>query len=116
MSIWQSSARVKNMKVLTASLFLLFTSSAVAQEATKFFITKQPCEPLRQMSRKLDKWDEKILFTGNVVQFSTAGTPYTSSMLFQVNQDTGTWSLVSIYSDGTACVIASGNEFTPYVK
>jgi hypothetical protein len=35
-------------------------------------------------------------------------------MLFQVNQDTGTWTLVSLWNDGTACVVAVGKEFTPF--
>jgi len=34
--------------------------------------------------------------------------------MFFVNQDTGTWSLMMLYGDGTACMTAIGTEFKPY--
>lgn len=35
-------------------------------------------------------------------------------MLFFVNQDTSTWSLVYVFSDGTACIMEDGTNFEPY--
>jgi len=34
--------------------------------------------------------------------------------MYFVNQDTGTWSLIALYPDSVACVIAAGTKFTPY--
>jgi hypothetical protein len=35
-------------------------------------------------------------------------------MMYFVNQSTGTWSLIALYPDSIACVIAAGTKFTPY--
>ena len=42
------------------------------------------------------------------------GTKYESAMMYFVNQETGTWSLLALYPDSIACVIAAGTKFTPY--
>ena len=35
-------------------------------------------------------------------------------MMMFVNQDTGTWSLITLYPDGTGCMVATGRDFEPY--
>ena len=114
MSLWQSNVRVKNMKTLVTSLFLLFYTGAYAQEPTKFFLTRHPCGPWKDAANQLSKYNEHILFTGTAIQFDEKNVSYISKVLFQVNQETGSWSLVSIYGDGNACIVASGQEFSPY--
>jgi hypothetical protein len=104
------------MKQLILSIvFVLTASTALAQQQPKVFITQQPCDAFDEMFTTLGNYEEQLLFTGEVMQFAApSGQPYTSGMFFFVNQDTGTWSLLSLYGDGTACMIANGSNFKPY--
>lgn len=92
---------------------ILILVATVGQAKT--FITQQPCDAFDQMFTTIDKYEEQLLFTGEVMQFAPPnGQTYRSGMFFFVNQDTGTWSLISLYGDGTACMIANGRNFEPY--
>lgn len=106
-----------------AIVSLLTVSSASTQETpmpppgngNKTFITRQPCAPFTEMLKTPAQYQEQMLFTGNGLQFSAAdGRPYTGGAFFFVNQDTGTWTLISVYGDGIACMIANGRDFAPY--
>jgi hypothetical protein len=106
------------IKAIAVGISLL-ASSAFAQEQenkSKLFITQQACDPVMEMSAIIvGKYKEQPLFQGSGVQFAArTGQPYQSGVMFFVNQDKGTWSLVSLYSDGTACMIANGTDFEPY--
>ena len=110
------------MKYLIALSLILTVSSASTQETMpqpnnmKTFITKQPCAPVVDMLRTPAKYGEKMLFTGEGVQFSAEdGRPYNGGAFFFTNQDTGTWTLISVYGDGIACLVANGKNFEPYV-
>ena len=94
----------------------IFATPATAQQQNQRFITTQACDPVLKMSEiVINKYGETPLFQGGGLQFSAQnGQPYRSSMMFFVNQDTGTWSLVSLYEDGTACMVANGKDFEPY--
>jgi hypothetical protein len=96
----------------------LFATTALAQEQNqnKRFITTQACDPVMEMSAIIvGKYKEQPLFQGDGLQFAApTGQPYQSGMMFFVNQESGTWSLVSLYSDGTACMVANGTKFEPY--
>ena len=62
------------------------------------------------------KYKEEMLFTGDGLQFSAAnGQPYTGGTFFFTNQDTGTWTMISVYGDGMACMVANGRNFAPYI-
>ena len=37
-------------------------------------------------------------------------------MVFAVNQDTGSWSLIAFYASGDACLVSAGTEFEPYTN
>ena len=96
----------------------LLATTAFAQEQNqgKRFITTQACDPVVKMSDVvMNKYGEQPLFQGEGIQFAApTGQPYKSAMMFFVNQDSGTWSLVSLYEDGTACMVANGRTFEPY--
>ena len=99
------------------SISLLATTAfAQEQNQSKRFITTQACDPVVKMSDVvMNKYGEKPLFQGEGIQFAApTGQPYKSAMMFFVNQDSGTWSLVSLYEDGTACMVANGRDFEPY--
>ena len=97
----------------------LFTTLAFAQDNPQGqrFIATQPCEPVANMTKiVMEKYGEQPLFSVQGIQFSAVNDKgYTSDMMFFVNQDTGTWSLISLYPDGTGCMVATGREFEPYM-
>ena len=94
----------------------ILAPTAFAQEL-KQFITAQPCGNVIDMVDRISsEYDEEPLFVGNGNQLSARdGNWYSSSMMYFVNQDSGTWSLVSLYPDGTACMVAAGTKFEPFV-
>ena len=103
------------MRTLLISLIALVPAYSYAQEAErKYFMTRQECEPAIDMMAVVDKYGEKPLFTGTGMQFSYQGQPFTGGSMFFVNQTTGTWSLMTLYADGTACMTAVGTNFAPY--
>ena len=98
---------------------LLVPTTVLSQEQeTKFFLTTQPCAPVIQITDTImNKYGEKPLHSGRGMQRSSSDSKeYWSSMMFFVNQDSGTWTLVSLYEDGTAWMVANGGEFKPYSK
>ena len=107
------------MRFLQISFALLLIScTAVAQEqnTNKTFYTMQGCSYWEDLATSFSKYDEKVLFTGDIVQFHNTGKPYYGGMMFQVNQKTGTWTIISVWPDGTACVVGAGKNFEPYGK
>ena len=40
--------------------------------------------------------------------------PVTGGLFIFVNQDKGTFSIVQVFNDGVACMLANGRQFTPY--
>ena len=98
-------------------VFFALVTTVLAQAASdkKYFYTRQECEPAATVMKNLVQgYGETALFTGETVQFDYEGTPFTGGAMFLVNQDKGTWTLISMYGDGTACVIAVGNKFEPF--
>ena len=102
-------------------MVLLLPTIALAQQETpntsaKTFYSKQACDNVISMTNTVvGKYKEQALFKGKGIQFSsTDGRGYVGSAMMFVNQDTGTWSLITLYGDGTGCMIASGKEFEPY--
>jgi hypothetical protein len=102
------------------SLALLLPTIALAQEtpnrSAKTFYGTQACDDVMSMTNTVvGKYGEQPLFKGMGIQFSAAdGKGYAGSMMMFVNQDTGSWSLITLYGDGTGCMVASGKEFEPY--
>jgi hypothetical protein len=98
--------------------YVLSPTLATAQDTQKkYFYTRQECDPAATVMQKLvQDYGESALFTGESVQFNYDGTPFKGGSMFLVNQDTGTWTLISLYVDGTACVTAVGNSFEPFTN
>jgi hypothetical protein len=97
-------------------LISLFSFGANAQDTQgKRFLTQQPCGPWIEVMKTPKKYKEAMLFTGNGSQFSsTNGQMYNGGMFFFVNQETGSFSIINVYSDGMACLMQSGTGFAPY--
>ena len=96
----------------------LLASTAFAQEQnqSKRFITTQACDPVVKMSDiVMNKYGEQPLFQGEGIQFAApTGQPFTSAMMFFVNQETGSWSMLQLFADGMACMVMNGRKFQPY--
>jgi|DEB0MinimDraft_6_1074348.scaffolds.fasta_scaffold01456_10 hypothetical protein len=100
---------------LAFCLGLIWTFSANAQSTEKFLYTRQSCDPFEKIIGVVTgKYGEQPLFIGEGLQFGMQGDTYRGGAMFLVNQNTGTWSLLTLYGDGTACVTAVGTEFEPY--
>jgi hypothetical protein len=107
------------LNAFIAGILVLLPATVLSQEQeTKFFLTTQPCAPVIQMTNTvMNKYGEKPLHSGRGMQRSSSDSKeYWSSMMFFVNQDSGTWTLVSLYDDGTACLVANGQDFKPYTR
>ena len=89
--------------------------SAQEPPQDKRFFAMQSCDnPLTMTDLIMRKYGEQPLFRGQGMQFHWNGQMYTSDMMYFVNQQTGSWSLVALYKDGVACMIANGRNFEPY--
>ena len=81
---------------------------------TPALLLKQPCGRADKMFETLKRYKELLLFTGEGLTFSTNGQPYNGAMMFFINQETGSWTALQVYSDGMACMIFNGKKFEPY--
>lgn len=103
------------------ALFALATVLSSPAYADTSFLKEIPipCESFDVSRQALQKYEEQALFTGRgfVKYFNTDGTkgtlPYT--MLFTVNQDSGTWTLIKLFPQiEIACMGVAGFDFEPY--
>jgi len=93
-------------------------SPALAQQednTAKVFVAKQPCDVLPNMIEVIKGYKEELLFMGEGMSFAAqSGKGFMGGMMFFTNQDTGTWSMLQLYGDGTACLVINGRGFVPY--
>ena len=104
--------------VATASMTSNIT--AFAQDngnpnTAKSFIVRQPCDVLPKMMDVIKGYKEDLLFLGEGMSFAAqSGQGFMGGMMFFTNQETGTWSMLQLYGDGTACLVINGRNFAPY--
>ena len=103
--------------ILVFAIWISILAPAALAQEQKQFIVSQPCDNVLSITEKImSEYGETPLFQGKGNQLSARdGNWYSSSMMYFVNQDSGTWSLVSLYPDGTACMVAAGTAFEPYI-
>lgn len=105
---------------LAFCLGLVYSVSANAQETVdnrQWFMVKQECMPIKEfMELVVGRWGEQALFTGEGVTIGMDDTPYNGGVMLLVNQTTGTWTLGTLYGNGTVCINAAGTEFAPYTN
>ena len=95
----------------------LSMSPALAQttNTAKTFITKQPCDELSKMMDVIKGYNEDLLFLGEGMSFAAqSGQGFMGGMMFFTNQETGTWSMLQVFGDGTGCLVMNGKDFAPY--
>ena len=97
---------------------LAYVSMANAQEenTAKQFYASQPCDNAVTIFKTITQYKEKLLFQGLGQQFTLpSGQLFYGKMMFFTNQETGSFTIVSVYPDGFACMVMSGKEFEPYM-
>ena len=99
-------------------LGLTIVPPANAQEDNKkYFYTRQECWTSNTaLDLIVNQWGEEALFTGTGITLSQNGEPYTGGVMFFVNQETGSWTLATMYGDGSICISAAGSDFSPYIS
>ena len=105
------------LRLIALAFILCLTAPIVSaqDQQAKTFNTVQPCAPFAQMLQTPAKYGESMLFTGTGMQFGAQGNqPFRGGMFFFTNQDTGSWTMLQLYADGTACMVANGRDFKPY--
>ena len=82
---------------------------------SKLYMIRTLCDPIGKISEVFKKYNEELLFTGDFMTFAAqSGQPFQGGMLFYVNQDSGTFTAIQIFRDGTGCVLGNGRNFEPY--
>ena len=84
------------------------------QQQTKTLVVAQICDPVGVMMQTIQRYQEEPLFQTQTVTQHVSGEWFEGSSMFFVNQETGTYSMVTLYPDGTACMQATGTNFEPY--
>jgi hypothetical protein len=97
-----------------ALIITLFAAPLFARENIPPFEAVQPCDTLNNMAAVAQKHGEQVLFNGQILNIHASGPTAVTEFVFSVNQDSGTWSLVSLWPNGWACLVANGKNFTPY--
>jgi hypothetical protein len=90
-------------------------SGVVAQEIPPFKAV-QSCETLPYMASQVKQYGEEILFNGKILQQHESGQFVKTEFVFSTNQETGSWTLVSLFPNGWACMVANGSDFEPYTE
>ncbi len=73
-----------------------------------------PCDRFDKMSKTVTKYKEELLFTATGLTFGPQRQPFNGTMMFFVNQDTGSYTVLQVFKDGMACMIINGKNFEPY--
>lgn len=76
---------------------------------------KAPCGKFEDMRNTIIRYKEELLFNGTGLTFSPQNKVYNGVMMFFTNQDTGSWTLLQVFSDGMSCMIMNGKNFQPYM-
>lgn len=97
-------------------LTIVFPSNAQEKNNTKYFYTKQECYPAAEFMQMVMSYDEIALFTGSGVTIGYDSKTFQGAVMFFVNQDTGTWTLGTLYGDNSVCINAAGTFFEPYTE
>ena len=104
--------------VATASMTSNITAFAQDngnKNTAKSFIVRQPCDELPKMMDIIRGYKEDLLFLGEGMSFAAqSGQGFMGGMMFFTNQESGTWSMIQLYKDGTACLVMNGRNFEPY--
>jgi hypothetical protein len=112
----------KKLAFVVAGLVTFFIGSVVAaQEGAQpqqlpHLLTRSACDIAPNMLTLIkERYGEDLLFMGEGMTFEArSGQAMNGGMMFFVNQETGTWSVLQLFGDGVACMLMNGRNFMPY--
>ena len=101
--------------IFAALISFLSCTVVVAQESTKRILPiALQCDNVENMFSLIKDYGEQPLFMGNGMITLLDGQIVQGGTMFFVNQETGTWSMVTLFADGTSCMTQLGTGFSPY--
>ena len=105
----------KMTKWLLALVLAVSATTARAQDQDPdFYQFRLPCGTFEPLLRVLADKQELLLFTGSGAIIADDGMMYQGASMVFVNPDTGSWSYVMRFTETFACLLTSGQEFSPY--
>ena len=105
---------MRNLVLAVLGLIIIATTAIAQENQPKAFITRATCEPVGMMMNNIAKYKEEPLFEARTILQHVNGEWFEGKSMMFVNWETGTYSFVTLYPDGTACMQAIGREFRPY--
>ena len=85
------------------------------QNFQQMLLLRTPCSPYSKMKELMDQYEETPLFTATAMTFSAQfGQPYNGGLIFFVNQDKQSYTVLQVFADGMACMLVNGRNFEPY--
>jgi hypothetical protein len=99
------------MKKLLFSL-LMFSTSSFAQTSTKLELS---CFPLKDIILEVEKYGEVPLLLANSVREDN-NKASNHSIIFLVNPETRSWTLLEKSKNENYCILAIGNYIAPVIK
>lgn len=101
-------------RLLLAFLLLFSVQTAWAQDSNdKVLNTIQPCGDALSLFEMATRQGEKLLFSANGITLLPTTQTVNHGAFFFVNQDTGNWTLINVFGDGTGCLGGAGKSFSP---
>lgn len=84
------------------------------QKEPQVYWTKKPiqCGPPEGLIELVKGYGELPLLTSNGLSTSGKGETVQIKLVFAVNQETGSWTLIELNSPSQACVLGSGEGYT----
>ena len=103
------------MKRLIILFLMLVPFSVFAQEqveAPQVFWAMKPiqCGHPDEIIKIPESYGEKPMITGTGLALNPNGTGVPVKIVFGVNTETGTWTLIEINGENQACVLGSGKD------
>ena len=124
-----SKAKVKIMKKLLTVLAMVLAlafggmlafadnqtdqSEKIEEESPKVYWTRKPiqCGPPDGLIELVKGYGETPLLTGNGLATMPSGSTKNVQIIFAVNAETGSWTLIEINDPEQACVLGSGEGY-----
>lgn len=100
-------------KILSATFL---TATAANAQITSNFYASQGCKTATEAFETVATYSEKLLFTSDALQMNVDGNVYGGAGMFFTNQESGTWTMLMYYDENTVCIVAVGENFSPYVE
>lgn len=94
---------------------ILLSTGAFAQEVPPFH-SVQACGTMPDMAEQMREYGEEILFNGKILQQHISGQLVDTEFVFSTNQDTGSWTMISLFPNGWSCLVANGTGFEPFIR